>query len=164
MVLYLFLCFLFPLFGVQKIWFISHPRYFFIKHQSRDFRGFFLFVPIVLPAIMCRHFPVLPFVCPFMRSQPPFPAASYRSPPMSSMLEPPFPAVLLRGLYMDRLFALPSLFLRCKFDASSIICLIGRSGYQRTTEPRANFTFHLEIVSFSSSHMSSQARQSVLSS
>ena len=32
MVLYLFLCFLFPLFGVQKIWLISHPRY--LKQQG----------------------------------------------------------------------------------------------------------------------------------
>lgn len=32
MVLYLFLCFLFPLFGVQKIWLISHPRY--LKRQG----------------------------------------------------------------------------------------------------------------------------------
>lgn len=32
MVLYLFLCFFFPLFGVQKIGFISHPRY--LKQQG----------------------------------------------------------------------------------------------------------------------------------
>ena len=32
MVLYLFLCFFFPLFGVQKIGLISHPRY--LKRQG----------------------------------------------------------------------------------------------------------------------------------